>query len=107
MAFSQTLWSLRIDNHSFEAVTNLEVDVIIKNREGNEVPRGHRLAQRDSIGKAMLDIFLPEFSKALDGLSAEYQAFVEKIKSGALSLTENPRRNSGDKSPVRQHESLS
>jgi hypothetical protein len=89
LAFSRTLWNLRIDNNSFEAVTNLHVDIIIRDGDGNEVPHGYRLAQRDTIGKTMLSVFLPEFSQTLDGVAAKYEEFVERIKIGAVSVS-NP-----------------
>jgi hypothetical protein len=89
LAFSPTLWNLRIDNNSFEAITNLEVDINIRDREVNEVRHGYRLAQRDTIGRTMLNVFLPEFSQTLDAVAAKYEEFVERIRTGAVSVS-NP-----------------
>lgn len=91
-AFSPTLWNLRIDNGSIGAISNLKVTIIIKDANGNVVPHGYRLANVESVGQAMAGFFLPEFSRAIDGLKEKYGELVEYIRTNALSLEQNPEQ---------------
>ena len=89
-AFSRTLWNVRIDNWSNDSISDLQIDVFVQDQNGHSVPHGYRLANKVSLGEAMLQIFLPEFSRAIDAVTAKYREFVEQLRSGTLSLTENP-----------------
>jgi hypothetical protein len=89
-AFSRTLWNVRVDNWGSDSISAVQIDIFIVDQNGNIVSHGYRLANRASLGEAMLKVFLPEFSRAVDGINVKYQELVEKIRSGTLSLTENP-----------------
>ncbi len=90
--FSPTLWNLRIDNWSMGAVSELGVAVIIKDAQGNAVPHGYRLANKESVGQAMAAMILPEMSRTLDGMEARYSQLVAHIRENAATLTENPEQ---------------
>lgn len=92
-AFNPQIWNLRIDNQSIGAISNLHVDVIIKDANGNEVPHGYRLANIESIGDTMSAIILPEFSRALDGLQARYSELITSIRDGATTLGQTPEQS--------------
>jgi hypothetical protein len=68
----------------------LKIDIIINDPNGNTIAHGYRLANRLSVGEAMLQVFEPEFSRAMDALSAKFQELVDKMKASAVSLTDNP-----------------
>jgi hypothetical protein len=90
VAFSRTVWNVRIDNWSNDSISDLQIDVFVQDHSGSTVPHGYRLANKVSLGEAMIAAWLPEFSRALDAVAAKYREFVEQLRSGALSLTENP-----------------
>lgn len=91
--FNPQIWNLRIDNQSMSPVSNLHVDVIIMDANGNEVPHGYRLANIESIGDTMSAIILPEFSRALDGLQGRYAELVSSFRDGAASLGRTPEES--------------
>ncbi|MGB0971074.1 MAG: hypothetical protein ACPGVG_08950 [Mycobacterium sp.] len=91
-AFSSTLWNLRIDNASMGAISGLQVTVIIKDADGNDVPHGYRLANTASVGQAMAAFILPEFSHALDGMQTRFNQFIAYIRDNVATLAENPEQ---------------
>jgi hypothetical protein len=91
-AFNDRIWNLRIDNWSTGPISNLDVAILIEDANGNAVADGYRLANRESIGQAMADLFLPEFTQALDQMRTHFDAFVEHMRTNAASLAENPEQ---------------
>ncbi|AQA04400.1 hypothetical protein BVC93_20465 [Mycobacterium sp. MS1601] len=89
---SQTLWSLRIDNWSQGAISNLHVEIIIEDSEGKEVPHGYRLADKVAMGKQMGEILIPEIASVFEQMQARYSQFVDYIRLNAMTLAENPEQ---------------
>jgi len=85
---SNTLWNLRIDNFSTDAVSDIKIDIIIRDRNGNTVPHGYRLANRSSLAEIMVNAFLPEFSRAMNAAEVRFNEFIENMRTAILSLAD-------------------
>lgn len=86
-----SIWNVTINNWGVDAISGLNVEIVIVDQNGQKVSGGWRLADRVALGEAMMDFFLPEFAKVIDGAKFKFQEFIEAIKAGVISLGENPQ----------------
>nr|WP_090276834.1 hypothetical protein [Mycolicibacterium komanii]CRL70342.1 hypothetical protein CPGR_01950 [Mycolicibacterium komanii] len=87
--FKPTLWNVRVDNWSPDAISIIKIDIVIVDTNGNDVSHGYRLANRQTLGETMIATIMPEFNAAIDALTARYMEFIEQMRNGALSLIQD------------------
>ncbi|SON62258.1 hypothetical protein MSIMFI_03779 [Mycobacterium simulans] len=86
---SNILWNLRIDNISADVISELKIDIIIHDGNGNPVPHGYRLATKESLAEIMATILLPEFTRGMNMLAATFDQYIAHLKASLLSVAEN------------------
>lgn len=85
---SNTLWNLRIDNLSTDVVSEMKIDIIIRDSLGNAVPHGYRLANRETLAEIMANVLMPEFSRAMNSLAMMFDQYIEHMRRGVMSLAD-------------------
>lgn len=86
---SPKVWNVNIANWSNDVISGLEVKIEVLDSNGGEVFAGYRLADRVALGESIMNFFLPEFSKVIDGAKYKFQELVDSIKAGVISVGES------------------
>ncbi|WP_373140312.1 hypothetical protein [Mycobacterium marinum] len=86
---SNTLWNIRIDNIGADVISELKIDIIIRDGNGNLVPHGYRLANRETLAEIVATILVPEFTKVMELMAARFDQCIAHMKNTLQSVEEH------------------